>query len=96
MKKQKSGSSSGYIDDYNIITFAELSALPAVLFCNIHIKDINPIYFILMPNFAFLEETHDLSQSIVFRHGFDFFEGNCKNFFPYFKKFSFRYLPDMI
>lgn len=39
-----------------IMTFMEMSALPAALFCNIQIKDINPIYFTLMLNFmiAFL------------------------------------------
>ena len=34
-----------------IMTFMEMSALPAALFCNIEIKDINPIYFTLMLNF---------------------------------------------
>lgn len=34
-----------------IMTFMEMSALPAALFCNIKIKDINPIYFTLMVNF---------------------------------------------
>lgn len=34
-----------------IMTFMEMSALPAALFCNIKIKDINPIYFTLMLNF---------------------------------------------
>lgn len=39
-----------------VMTFMEMSALPAALFCNIQIKDINPIYFTLMLNFliAFL------------------------------------------
>ncbi len=39
-----------------IMTFMEMSALPAALFCNIQIKDINPIYITLMLNFliAFL------------------------------------------
>ena len=34
-----------------IMTFMEMSALPAALFCNVKIKDINPIYFTLMLNF---------------------------------------------
>ena len=34
-----------------IMTFMEMSALPAVLFCNVKIKDINPIYIALMLNF---------------------------------------------
>lgn len=34
-----------------ILTFMEMSALPAVLFCNVKIKDINPIYITLMLNF---------------------------------------------
>ncbi len=34
-----------------IITFMEMTALPAALFCNIQIKDIEPIYFSLMINF---------------------------------------------
>ena len=34
-----------------IMTFMEMSALPAALFCNIKVKDINPIYFTLMLNF---------------------------------------------
>ena len=34
-----------------IMTFMEMSALPAVLFCNVKIKDINPIYITLMLNF---------------------------------------------
>lgn len=34
-----------------IMTFMEMSALPAALFCNVQIKDINPIYFTLMLNF---------------------------------------------
>ena len=39
-----------------IMTFMEMSALPAALFCNIKILDINPIYIALMLNFliAFL------------------------------------------
>ncbi len=35
-----------------IMTFMEMTALPAALFCNIHIRDIEPIYFSLMINFA--------------------------------------------
>lgn len=34
-----------------IMTFMEMSALPAALFCNMEILDINPIYFALMLNF---------------------------------------------
>ena len=34
-----------------VMTFMEMSALPAALFCNITIKDINPIYITLMLNF---------------------------------------------
>lgn len=34
-----------------IMTFMEMTALPSALFCNIKIKDINPIYFTLMLNF---------------------------------------------
>lgn len=34
-----------------IMTFMEMTALPAALFCNIQIKDIEPIYFSLMINF---------------------------------------------
>ena len=34
-----------------IMTFMEMSALPAALFCNIKIEDINPIYITLMLNF---------------------------------------------
>ena len=34
-----------------IMTFLEMTALPAALFCNIQIKDIEPIYFSLMINF---------------------------------------------
>ena len=34
-----------------IMTFMEMSALPAALFCNVKIKDINPIYITLMLNF---------------------------------------------
>ena len=34
-----------------VMTFMEMSALPAALFCNIAIKDINPIYITLMLNF---------------------------------------------
>ncbi len=39
-----------------LMTFMEMSALPAALFCNIKFMDINPIYFTLMLNFliAFL------------------------------------------
>lgn len=39
-----------------VMTFMEMSALPAALFCNVKILDINPIYFTLMLNFliAFL------------------------------------------
>lgn len=33
------------------MTFMEMTALPAALFCNIQIKDIEPIYFSLMINF---------------------------------------------
>ena len=35
-----------------IMTFMEMTALPAALFCNIQIRDIEPIYFSLMINFA--------------------------------------------
>lgn len=35
-----------------IMTFMEMSALPAALFCNIKIKDINPICITLMLNFV--------------------------------------------
>ena len=31
-----------------VMTFMEMTALPAVLFCNVKIKDINPIYITLM------------------------------------------------
>ena len=34
-----------------IMTFMEMSALPAALFCNVKIKDIEPIYITLMINF---------------------------------------------
>ena len=34
-----------------IMTFMEMTALPSVLFCNVKIKDINPIYITLMLNF---------------------------------------------
>ncbi len=34
-----------------IMTFMEMSALPAALFCNIIFEDINPIYFALILNF---------------------------------------------
>lgn len=34
-----------------IMTFMEMSALPAALFCNIKIMDINPIYITLLLNF---------------------------------------------
>ncbi|MDE7253560.1 MAG: CPBP family intramembrane metalloprotease [Acetatifactor sp.] len=34
-----------------VMTFMEMSALPAALFCNIKIKDIDPIYITLMLNF---------------------------------------------
>lgn len=39
-----------------LMTFMEMSALPAVLFVDIHFKDIEPVYFALMANFliAFL------------------------------------------
>lgn len=37
-----------------IMTFMEMSALPAALFCNVKIKDINPIYITLMLNFYWL------------------------------------------
>ena len=33
------------------MTFMEMTALPAALFCNIQIEDIEPIYFSLMINF---------------------------------------------
>lgn len=36
-----------------IMTFMEMTALPAALFCNIQIRDIEPIYFSLMINFIF-------------------------------------------
>ena len=36
-----------------IMTFMEMSALPAALFCNVKIEDINPIYITLMLNFLF-------------------------------------------
>lgn len=35
-----------------IMTFMEMTALPAALFCNIQIRDIEPIYFSLMINFV--------------------------------------------
>ena len=35
-----------------IMTFMEMTALPAALFCNIQIRDIEPIYFSLMINFC--------------------------------------------
>ena len=35
-----------------IMTFMEMTALPAALFCNIQFRDIEPIYFSLMINFA--------------------------------------------
>ena len=35
-----------------IMTFMEMTALPAALFCNIQIGDIEPFYFSLMINFA--------------------------------------------
>ena len=35
-----------------IMTVMEMSALPAALFCNVKIKDINPIYITLMLNFT--------------------------------------------
>ncbi len=34
-----------------LMTFMEMSALPAALFCNIRFKDIEPVYFALMLNF---------------------------------------------
>ena len=34
-----------------IMTFMEMSALPAALFCNVRIMDIDPIYITLMVNF---------------------------------------------
>ncbi len=34
-----------------IMTFMEMTALPAALFCNVKIKDIDPIYITLMLNF---------------------------------------------
>lgn len=34
-----------------LLTFMEMTALPAALFCNIQFADINPIYFSLMLNF---------------------------------------------
>lgn len=34
-----------------VMTFMEMTALPAALFCNIQIKDIEPFYFSLMINF---------------------------------------------
>lgn len=34
-----------------IMTFMEMTALPAALFCNIQIRDIDPIYFSLIINF---------------------------------------------
>lgn len=34
-----------------VMTFMEMSALPAALFCNIKIADIDPVYFALMLNF---------------------------------------------
>lgn len=37
-----------------IMTFMEMSALPAALFCNIKIEDIDPIYITLMLNFYWL------------------------------------------
>ena len=39
-----------------IMTFMEMTALPAALFVNIQFKDIEPVYFALMANFliAFL------------------------------------------
>lgn len=36
-----------------IMTFMEMTALPAALFCHIQIRDIEPIYFSLMLNFMF-------------------------------------------
>ena len=36
-----------------IMTFMEMSALPSALFCNVKMKDINPIYITLMLNFLF-------------------------------------------
>ena len=36
-----------------LMTFMEMSALPAALFVNIQFKDIDPIYFALMANFMF-------------------------------------------
>ena len=33
-----------------MMTFMEMTALPASLFCNIHFKDVEPIYFALMLN----------------------------------------------
>lgn len=36
-----------------VMTFMEMTALPAALFCNIKIADINPVYFALMLNFLF-------------------------------------------
>ena len=37
-----------------IMTFMEMSALPAALYCNIKIEDIDPIYITLMLNFYWL------------------------------------------
>lgn len=36
-----------------VMTFMEMTALPAALFCDIKIADINPVYFALMLNFLF-------------------------------------------
>lgn len=35
-----------------VMTFMEMSALPAAMFCNIRIRDIDPIYITLMLNFV--------------------------------------------
>ena len=53
-----------------LMTFMEMTALPAALFCNIKIKDIAPIYITLMLNFliafAILAEKVKSSPAILY------------------------------
>ncbi|MCR5656170.1 MAG: CPBP family intramembrane metalloprotease [Butyrivibrio sp.] len=51
MKKSKNAETVCAIILTLIMTFMEMTVLPALLFCDIHFKDVEPIYFALMLNF---------------------------------------------
>ena len=51
-----------------IMTFMEMSALPAALFCNVKIKDINPIYITLMLNFLLAFAIYWIVSSFLCKH----------------------------